>query len=46
MGEPKREENEEMEVLKVSMDQFKTKLESGEIHDGPTIVGFHFFLNK
>ncbi len=37
-GEPAREENEEIENLVVSFDEALAKIQSGEIHDGKTIV--------
>ena len=41
-GEPEPEENEFLEIKKISLKEMGEMIKKGEILDGPTIVAYHF----
>lgn len=43
LGAPNQDATEDLQVLKLSEPEISRKIASGEIHDGPTIIAFHFF---
>lgn len=45
-GEKEPEENEFLEVKKVSLNQVGEMIKKGKILDGPTIVAYHFLLGE